>query len=123
MTANQDKDVSGEIIAEESLKLLYNDPLMDSRTPDIIVQPDVGVIYTTSSKKIAEHGGFTRNDTNVILLVANPDIVAKKIASPVETAQIAPTILKVLGVNPNKLKAVRLEKTNPLPGLELEEED
>jgi len=123
LTANQDKDVSGEIIAEESLKLLYNDPLMDSRTPDIIVQPDVGVIYTTSSKKIAEHGGFTRNDTNVILLVANPDIVAKKIASPVETAQIAPTILKVLGVNPNKLKAVRLEKTNPLPGLELEEED
>ena len=119
LSANQDLDVSGEIIAGESLKLLYNDPLTDSRTPDIIVQPDIGVIYTTSSKKISEHGGFTRNDTNVMLLVANPGIAPSKSAAAVETAQIAPTILKALHISPNKLKAVQSEKTQGLPGVDL----
>src|SRR5262249_26537019 len=79
LSANQASDASGEIIAGESLKLLFNDPLSDARTPDIIVQPDVGVIYTTSGKKIAEHGGFTRNDTNVMLLVANPTLTAGQV--------------------------------------------
>jgi len=31
--------------------------------------------------------------------------------------QIAPTILQVLGINPNPLQAVLLEKTLVLPGL------
>src|SRR5262249_4420373 len=120
LSANQASDASGEIIAGESLKLLFNDPLSDARTPDIIVQPDVGVIYTTSGKKIAEHGGFTRNDTNVMLLVANPTLTAGQVKLPVETAQIAPTILKALHISPNKLKAVQSEKTQSLPGLDLE---
>jgi hypothetical protein len=30
--------------------------------PDIIVQPDLGVIYTTSTAKIAEHGGLSNDD-------------------------------------------------------------
>jgi hypothetical protein len=33
----------------------------------------------------------------------------------VETTQIAPTILKLLGLDPNALKAVRLEHTRALP--------
>jgi len=36
----------------------------------------------------------------------------------VETPQIAPTILKVLGLNPNDLKAVSEEGTQLLPGLD-----
>jgi hypothetical protein len=117
LSANQASDASGEIIAGESLKLLFNDPLTDARTPDIIVQPDVGVIYTGSGKKIAEHGGFTRNDTNVMLLVANPQFPASQITLPVATTQIAPTILKALNINPSKLKAVQLEGTPSLPGI------
>ena len=47
------------------------------RTPDIIVTPDIGVTYSGSTKKLAEHGGFSRDDTNVILLVSNPSFRAR----------------------------------------------
>lgn len=33
----------------------------------------------------------------------------------VETTQIAPTILKLLGLNPSDLKAIRIEHTAALP--------
>jgi len=35
-----------EVMSAEELKLKFNDPLHDSRTPDIIVQPVYGTIYT-----------------------------------------------------------------------------
>jgi hypothetical protein len=34
----------------------------------------------------------------------------------VQTTQIAPTILKLLGLNPGALQAVEIEKTRILPG-------
>ena len=37
-----------------------------------------------------------------------------------ETAQIAPTILVALGLDPEKLDAVRVEGTQVLPGLDLD---
>jgi len=37
--------------------------------------------------------------------------------APVETTQIAPTILGLLGLNPRDLQAVRIEHTHVLPGL------
>jgi hypothetical protein len=39
------------------------------------------------------------------------------VTSPVETAQIAPTILIALGLDPNKLTAVQKEGTQVLPEL------
>jgi arylsulfatase A-like enzyme len=38
--------------------------------------------------------------------------------TPVATSQVAPTVLEALGVDPEGLKAVRVEKTVALPGLE-----
>jgi hypothetical protein len=75
------------------------------------------VTYSNSGKKQAEHGGFAKDDTNVIMLVSNPSFKSKTVTSPVETAQVAPTILKALGLNPNDLDAVKLEHTQTLPGL------
>jgi hypothetical protein len=95
---------------------------LDPRTPDIIVMPNVGVVYTGSLKKQAEHGGFAHDDTNVMLLVSNPDLRAKTVTSFVETMQVAPTILKLLGLDPNKLEAVRIEGTPVLPGLDFDED-
>ena len=89
----------------------------DPRTPDIVVIPNYGVVYTGNLKKQAEHGGFAWDDTNVMLLVSNPDMEARTIDSFVETAQVAPTILKTLGLDPKALDAVRLEGTPVLPGL------
>ena len=99
--------------------MYYNDG--DSRAPDILVTPNIGVTYSNSTKKLAEHGGFAHDDTNVILLVSNPNIPANTVTTPVQTKQVAPTILKALGLNPQSLKAVRLEHTPVLPGLPIPE--
>lgn len=115
----------GQIFYGPSLETMYNKPGLpadggDSRTPDIIVQPNVGVIYSGSSKKQAEHGGFAHDDTNVMMLVANPHLHARAVTSFVETTQVAPTILSILGLDPNSLDAVQKEGTPVLPGLEFE---
>ncbi len=114
-----------ELLSGESLTLMFNapgvGPGLDPRTPDIIVKPRMGVIYTGSSKKISEHGGFTTNDTNVALLVSSPLFTgAMVIKTPVQTTQVAPTILTLLNINPLQLQAVRREKTPTLPGLPLD---
>lgn len=89
---------------------------LDPRTPDIVVIPNVGVVYTGSTKKQSEHGGFAIDDTNVMLLVSNPGISARTDTSFVETDQVAPTILQLLGLDPQALDAVRIEGTPVLPG-------
>ncbi len=61
-------------MAGDELRLKFNSPLGDSRVPDIIVQPQYGTIYTSSTKKNAEHGGFSFGDTNVGLIVSNPSL-------------------------------------------------
>jgi predicted AlkP superfamily pyrophosphatase or phosphodiesterase len=109
-----------EVMGGDELKLRFNDPLKDSRTPDIIVRPNYGTIYTGSTAKNAEHGGFNYSDTNVGLIVSNPSLPAKLLKSPVTTAQVAPTILRALGLDPQDLKSVRVEQTQVLPGLGIE---
>jgi arylsulfatase A-like enzyme len=105
----------GQIFYGPSLEPMFH--VGDSRTPDIIVQPNVGVIYTGSTKKQEEHGGFAQDDTNVIMLVSNPEFKASTVTSFVETIQVAPTILQALGLDPNALTAVQKEGTAVLPGL------
>jgi type I phosphodiesterase/nucleotide pyrophosphatase len=109
-----------EVLGGAELKLKFNDPLKDRRTPDVIVQPQYGTIYTTSSHKNAEHGGFSFGDTNVGLIVSNPGFSPRVLKTPVATSQVAATILQALGIDPRNLKSVRVEKTTVLPGLELE---
>jgi phosphoglycerol transferase MdoB-like AlkP superfamily enzyme len=76
----------------------------------------VGTIYTTGSK-IAEHGGDNPGDRDVPLVVYAPGIVQPgQSGHPVETTQVAPTILKLLGLNPRDLQAVQIEHTRVLPG-------
>ena len=106
-----------EVLAGNEIKLKFNDPNHDSRTPDILVQPIYGTIYTGSTKKNAEHGGFSFGDTNVGLIVSNPSLTPSVLKTPVATSQVAATILQALGLNPNALKSVQIEKTVKLPGL------
>ncbi len=122
----------GQIYYGSSLNTLFNPPGLptvpgpccflrpggDPRTPDIVVIPNVGVVYTGGDKKQSEHGGYAWDDTNVMLLVSNPHIEARTIHSFVETAQVAPTILQILGLDPNKLDAVRQEGTPVLPAVQ-----
>jgi hypothetical protein len=107
----------GEIFWGPALSQLFNSPSIDSRTPDIIIAPNVGVTFTGGMAKISEHGGFSNDDRNVLLVISNSRLSPSTYTSQVETKQIAPTILKALGLDPNLLQAVLLEKTLVLPGL------
>ncbi|CAJ7715561.1 type I phosphodiesterase/nucleotide pyrophosphatase family protein [Burkholderia pseudomallei] len=91
------------------------------RTPDIVVQPNPGVIYTSSKKKDEEHGGNAPDDSHLGLLVSYAGLrQGRTIDAPVLTTQVAPTILRSLGLEPRLLHAVALEGTRVLPGLGLE---
>jgi hypothetical protein len=127
----------GQILYGASLVTLFNQPGVpntpgpccklreggDPRTPDIVVLPNVGVVYTGGLKKQSEHGGYAWDDTNVMLLVSNPGLEAKTVHSFVETLQVAPTILQVLGLDPSALDAVKSEGTPVLPGLDFGDAD
>jgi hypothetical protein len=109
----------GQIYYGPTLALNYNvgglEPGEDPRTPDIIVTPNVGVTYVGGSSVLGDHGGFAHDDTNVMLLVANPHFAAQTVSAPTATAQVAPTILKALGLDPKELDAVKAEGTAVLP--------
>jgi hypothetical protein len=111
----------GEIFWGAGMTQLYNasglPPSGDPRTPDILVTPHIGVTYSGSTKKLAEHGGFSHDDTNVMMLVSNPGLRGSTVTIPVTTMQVAPTILKALRLNPSALQSVRQEGTETLPKL------
>jgi hypothetical protein len=115
-TAKVDYILSGSTLAQQ-----FNSPLQDPRTPDLIVQPEEGTIYSHSNAKVMEHGGFAEDDTHVAMLVVDGSnlisktLVGNTVDTPVRTAQVAPTILADLGLNPNKLDSVRLENVQVLP--------
>jgi hypothetical protein len=106
-----------EVMAGDEIRLKFGDPMQDNRTPDVIVQPQYGVVYTGSTKKNAEHGGFSFADTNVGLIVSHARLPAQTVKTLVLSSQVAPTILHSLGIDPRELKAVRVEGTKALPGL------
>ena len=105
-----------EVMSGDELQLKFLDPLKDSRTPDIIVQPIYGTIYTKpTSNKVAEHGGFSFGDTNVGLIVSNSALAANVVKTPVLTSQVPATILRSLGIDPGELQSVRKEGIPVLP--------
>jgi hypothetical protein len=105
-----------EIFAGQSLKDKWNDPGSDPRTPDIILKVDTGVIFTGGSK-IAEHGGLNEDDIHAALLVSFAGATPKTVKSAVLNQQVAPTIIKALGIDPNELEAVKEEQIHVLPFL------
>ena len=64
---------------------------------------------------IGDHGGFAHDDTNVLMLVAQPRFGTQTLSDATTTMQVAPTILKALGLDPAALDAVRAEGTAVLP--------
>jgi arylsulfatase A-like enzyme len=116
--ANQSAAGIQKVLWGESLKLVTTDPIHDSRMPDIVVIPNLGDIYAPAGDTgIAAHGGFSDDNTHVALLVSNPGLKPRPVKTPVQTSQLAPTILQVLGIAPDTLQAVSKEGTQVLPGL------
>jgi hypothetical protein len=111
----------GEIFWGRGITQLFNAPGLppngDPRTPDILVTPNIGVTYSGSGKKLAEHGGFSHDDTNVMILVSNPSLRPATVTTPVTTMEVAPTILKALGLDAEALQSVQQEGTATLPNV------
>jgi hypothetical protein len=112
----------GQLFYGPTLALNYNvgglEPGEDPRSPDIIVTPNVGVTYVGGTSVLGDHGGFAHDDTNVMLLVAHPGFTAQTVSDATATTQVAPTILKALGLDPKSLDAVKAEGTRVLPEVE-----
>jgi hypothetical protein len=114
--ANQQALGIQEIFAGRALRNKFDNPGADPRTPDIILKVNTGVIFTGGSK-LSEHGGFNEDDVHTALLVAFPDLEHSVVKSAVSNQQVAPTVIKALGLDPNQLDAVRKEQIHTLPFL------
>jgi hypothetical protein len=96
----------------------FKAPPGDPRVPDLVGVTQHGVVYTGGTGKIAEHGGASADDRDVPLVVSGATQGGGRVVrGDVETTQIAPTILTVLGLDPHALQAVRVEGTRALPGI------
>jgi hypothetical protein len=104
-----------QVYAGADAAAFFGTTAADPRVPDVYASTQPGTVYT-SGTKIAEHGGVTPADRNVPLVVAGPGMSPGADGSKVSTAQIAPTILNRLDLDPQKLQAVVAERTQPLPG-------
>jgi hypothetical protein len=114
--ANQQLLGIQEIFAGQSLIDKFNSPLVDPRTPDIILKVNTGVIFTGGSK-IAEHGGFNEDDVHTALLLSMDSMPPAVVKTATTNQQVAPTIIQALGLNPFSLDAVRQEQIGVLPFL------
>jgi arylsulfatase A-like enzyme len=107
-----------KVYAGAASAAFFGVPNADPRHPDVLGIVQHGIVYTGGTSKIAEHGGDGTQDRHVPILVVLPGLAhGHTIAAPVETTQIAPTILTLLGLDPSALQAVRVEHTRALPGL------
>jgi hypothetical protein len=109
-----------QIYAGEQAAEFIGVPMRDSRVPDVIGIAAIGTVYSNPSKikKISEHGGNAEQDRHVPIVVWGAGVERRGSNERVETTQIAPTILKLLGLPPGELAAVRTEGTEVLPGLD-----
>jgi hypothetical protein len=106
-----------QIYAGHDAAAFFGVPYSDPRYPDVFGRVQVGTVYTGGSK-VAEHGGDNPGDRDVPLLVYAPSAVPHSTPHAwVETTQVAPTILDLLGLDPNALQAVQEEGTKVLPGI------
>jgi hypothetical protein len=123
-SANAATNYQGDPIgfSASGLARLYDGPAFfglsasDARVPDLVGVVQHGVVYTGGTSKIAEHGGADEEDRHVPLVVFGAGISKGNVQNRVETTQIAPTILTLLGLDPQQLQAVQTEHTPILPG-------
>jgi hypothetical protein len=105
-----------QIWAGAAAASFFGVPVDEGHYPDVFGKVQEGIVYAKPTK-LAEHGGMNPGDRHVLMVVTGPGIPAQVESASVETTQVAPTILSVLGLNPAELRAVKVEGTQVLPGL------
>jgi len=105
-----------QVYAGDAASDVFGTTKNDARVPDVVGIAQYGTVYTGGHGKIAEHGGDNPQDRAVPLVVSGAGVrTPAVIDQPVQTIQIAPTILALLGLDPNSLQAVQAERTRALP--------
>jgi arylsulfatase A-like enzyme len=105
-----------KVFAGKDSAAFFGTRVGDPRVPDLYAFAQHGVVFTGGTGKIAEHGGADPQDRNVPLVVSGAlTDSGSRSDAVVETTQIAPTILRLLGLSPRELAAVRVEGTKSLP--------
>src|SRR5205823_5103765 len=107
-----------DIVSGADRAAVYGDPAdpnLVARIPDIILNPVPGTLYSLSPTKIADHGSFNEDDLHVALLVSSSRLPQMTIDEPVETRQIACTILRALGMTCDALTSQQTDPTMCLP--------
>jgi hypothetical protein len=100
------------------LALTLNMPARDPRMPDIFLQPQPGLRWTVAGDKdIAGSGGTLDDDTHVALLIAGAQLTGRSDPTLVPTTQLAPLLLRALGMEKFDLDALHREHTPALPGI------
>lgn len=92
----------------------------DPRVPDLVGVSQIGTVYTGGQKKIAEHGGANPADRDVPIVVSGAGVDADGShydGAAVLTTQIAPTILRLLGLDADKLQSVSKYGVRELPAI------
>ncbi len=108
----------GEIYSADKLGLIMNTAEEDTRMPDIVLEPQAGVIWMRpGADRPRVHGGFSDDQDHVALLISGRQLTGRVDKTPVPTTQIAPLILRILGMEKMDLKALHREHTPALPGI------
>ena len=65
---------AGTITSGPAVASLFGGQLAGNptRIPDIVVQPDAGVVYAAPNSKLVDHGSGSAEDTHVPLVVVDP---------------------------------------------------
>lgn len=97
------------------LALTLNPAASDARTPDLILQPLPGVLWADSSG--SAYGGSLESETHVALLISGKQLRGRFDPTLVPTTQLAPLLLRALGLEKFDLQALHREHSPALPGI------
>jgi arylsulfatase A-like enzyme len=107
----------GAIFFGEKLSLIMNTAKEDSRMPDVVLEPQAGVVWATDGQWPEHVGGFSDDENHVALLISGRQLMDRVDKTPVPTGQVAPLILRTLGMEKLDLQALRQEHVPALPGV------
>ena len=124
LTQLNNPNVEQILVGDDLVKFGFGNPLTDNRAPSLVVQLKPGVVLVSdpsNPSKIAEHGGYSEDDTHVPLILSsgglNSDVKGSVVNDQVSNKQIAVTTLEALGLDPDKLQGAKAEGTTDLPGI------
>lgn len=106
-----------EIYTPDRLKLYLEPEGASPRSPDLVLLPQTGVIWSADKNAVASRAGLHDDDTHVALLVSGAQLTGRTDPTPVPTSQTPAMLLRALGMEKLDLPALHREHSPALPGI------